>query len=646
MVCSGLLIKRTRQKKRIPEKALIKGLCRKIKLERIENDEIDAGKLLFEALCQRMGLYSGRYEELLDLDEYERYMARNAIYAKIEEIKEINKKAEIGISFDVQQVKEKYNVAKMLIDEYTDKNSDNVSRQLMGLVTCELFHRVGRPYEECMETLKKAMECTYNNFTFCKFDKLLYSRVEMYIISQYVRYMELSGKREEAAKKYEMIIERLENFYYDQMERSILYVPVGYWLMKIYESDGDYEKAVKIGEKTLENVKKVKSLSFFAEVYETLARSRKKLLEKELYQLKNSNKSIDKGKIIKATEKLNKYNEEYKNTCKYIDVIKKMHEKHGVDTVEHYFPRYKEDRVYLVNDVITHRRKHLGISRDDIAENICELGSLSRYENNKVSIQRNIRQKLLQRVRMSGDTYIASIDTYDIEVFDIVNRIGTANEKGHVEKVEELYEELLMKLDMTSVNNRQFMGYRRIKSMCTRGGRFDLYEKQICELLKESLGDNFYKNMDDIYLLNNEWMLTILYIQVLKSRGEYQYCKKYLASILNAYTKKPRNNIYMHSAIRHRMADIYGEMGEIEKAKEYLLEIVKIAAEEDDMTYIPSTTYTYAWNVLEKKEKMNLSEKKKCLEMIKWCYALSKLLGLTGNIKLIEGLTERHNIEI
>lgn len=71
MLYSGMLIGNIRKRYKISRRALGYGLVSNTALTYIENGERSVGKLLFEALYQRLGKYSGRFETLVDGDEYE-----------------------------------------------------------------------------------------------------------------------------------------------------------------------------------------------------------------------------------------------------------------------------------------------------------------------------------------------------------------------------------------------------------------------------------------------------------------------------------------------------------------------------------------------------------------------------------------------
>lgn len=75
----GEIIQSCRKKQKISQKDLCRGLCSVSTLSRIENDEIDKGILLIQALTERLGIDSRRFEFFLDDTDYKSFMQRRKI---------------------------------------------------------------------------------------------------------------------------------------------------------------------------------------------------------------------------------------------------------------------------------------------------------------------------------------------------------------------------------------------------------------------------------------------------------------------------------------------------------------------------------------------------------------------------------------
>ena len=438
MLYTGKLLWNIRESLGISRKTLSEGLCSVGYLTHIENNKRDADKLLFESLYQRLGKYSGRFEMLLDVDEYERLEKRWEIYDTIDE--------------------GNYNEAKSKIDEYRKNGHSRLEEQYLCLVECEIMHRTGENISSCMDMIMTGLKITRSKFDIDKLNEYYLSRMEMLLIQQYVRYMELSGEEEQAIKLYKDILDVLEDTRYDRSERELLYRHVGYWSMKYYLRHEMYDAALEIAEKTYEYTLNGDFIMFLTELKEGII---------TCLERKGEDMSVEK---------------------KYIAVLNEFKMQYGVRSVEEFFPRYEEIDAYNVNEIISQRRKMLGITQAELAFGICDISTVSQMENNRRSLQKEKKEKLLQRVKLSGDKYVARIDTYDYKAFEKINEIRDSCNREEHYKITSILEEIQAEYKLESVNSRQFI--------CATMFEYDnvqdnviIYLNKLKEILNESIVD-------------------------------------------------------------------------------------------------------------------------------------------------------------
>ncbi len=72
----GLLLGRIREVHKISSHKISQGICDLSTLTKFEMGQRSIEKLAFEAIYQRMGKYSGRFETVLDNDEYDLMLMR------------------------------------------------------------------------------------------------------------------------------------------------------------------------------------------------------------------------------------------------------------------------------------------------------------------------------------------------------------------------------------------------------------------------------------------------------------------------------------------------------------------------------------------------------------------------------------------
>lgn len=81
-----------------------------------------------------------------------------------------------------------------------------------------------------------------------------------------------------------------------------------------------------------------------------------------------------------------------------------------------------------------------------------------------------------------------------------------------------------------------------------------------------------------------------------------------------------------------------GELGKVETAGRELLEAINLSVKVDTIARIPALTYIYAWNLIEKKDKITDSEKLECAEMLQYSYILSSMFDNQKRIDRVKKL--------
>lgn len=577
MLYSGMLIGNIRKRYKISRRALGYGLVSNTALTYIENGERSVGKLLFEALYQRLGKYSGRFETFVDGDEYELLEMRWNIQDCIDE--------------------GKYSEAKKIVEEYKCKAVEKWDIQAIILLECELMFRTGAKPQQYMGKLLKGIQCTIPHFEIDKFEDYLYSTMEMMLIQQYVRCMELIGQEEEAVGLYKRILKYLEQDRYDRSERAMLYRYPGYLLVEYYIRKQSYEKAKPICMKVYDEVKKAQTITFFADIWQQSIVCREKCGE-----------DMSKEK-------------------KYLDTLKSRNKEYGVRDIQDYFPRYVEDKAYSVNAVIRQRRKMLGMTQEDLAGEICDTSTISRLENNRYVLRGRLKTPLLQAVKMSGDTHIASVDTYDYTVFDELNKINDGINAGNPDAMEKILDGIVAKYELTSINSKQYIYSMREQIQVMKTGKSSEPEAELEDLLSKSLGDFKTQKLDNVILLENEMLLFEKLIKIYKRQKNIEESIRYLRQLENVYRCSYRNKCYGYVSVCEDLGDVLGEAGYIDEANDYVMRAVKGSIAIDFMPYIPYLAYGYVWNVINEKSNIDQADKAMCKKMAEWCYVTSNIYG-------------------
>lgn len=254
---------------------------------------------------------------------------------------------------------------------------------------------------------------------------------------------------------------------------------------------------------------------------------------------------------------------------------------------------------------------------------------------------------MLQKLNMSGDKYVANVDTYDYRVFEDLNRIRDAINEGKFNEAEIILGDLLSNYDLDTVNSRQYI--YAVKDS-TKLGTEDNRISSIGETKKivdESLSGYERCLTRNLIMFNNEWRLLYKIAQNYEECKEYYNALKYVSSIEVENTDYA---VYCDS-VRYIMAkrtkaDILGEMGQIQEANENVNEALMFSVKSDYISAVAVLTYIYSWNILEKKQNKNAKDLKECEEMLEYSYALADICDNNRRKQRIENICKRHAIRI
>ena len=142
--------------------------------------------------------------------------------------------------------------------------------------------------------------------------------------------------------------------------------------------------------------------------------------------------------------------------------------------------------------VIRYYRKQKNMTQEELAEGICDTYTLSRYENGTLNPSEENFQKLMNKLEMSEETILFNLQTEDVNIEKVRNRLLWLFEKGDYQGAENEIEEIISKnqLPLMYVENRQFL-YRIRLVAENNSGKLDLvnYILSLEKLLRESFKD-------------------------------------------------------------------------------------------------------------------------------------------------------------
>ena len=561
MFYSGKFIGDVRNAQDIKLSELARGLCSTAQLARIESGIRSAEKLLFDSLYERLGKNTERFTVLLDCDEYEQLLERIRICGCID----------AG----------RYEEARERIEAYRKTTKNNIHRQYLCLVECEVMHRTHASVAECMDKLMEGIRYTCPDFDIGNIRGYYLSTMEMLIVQQYVRYIEQSGQRDRAAGLYRDILEFLDSDRYDRVVRAKLYGYAGHRLMEYYIELGQYNLALEVGEKT----------------YECIINREKWIFLTEL-----------KAGIIRCREALG---EDMSDAKRVLPILQKMNDRYGVKRAEDYFPRYAEEYAVNVNEVIRKRRLMYGMTQEELAEGICDVTTISRLENNRHNLNDELRTGLLEKLKLPIDKYSpCAEDNFDDKMNEKLRRASAAIKRRQ-------YDKLTKMPDMTG-------------------------DKAVSEALRQvsALG----KSSNGILVFENEWGIIDDLVFYYGSAGGRSRIELYGSVFKPAYIDPMPYECEIAGVLKNmEEGELLRELGNIEEAGEKFDGAIKLAVKVDEFEWLSRLFFLYAQNILERKEGSDTKEEE-CVEMLEYSYALASVYDDRRRIDAIRTVCKIHNI--
>ncbi|MDE5680371.1 MAG: helix-turn-helix transcriptional regulator, partial [Lachnospiraceae bacterium] len=249
---------------------------------------------------------------------------------------------------------------------------------------------------------------------------------ELVLLMMHYRLLEEQGDLTQASAGYEWMLLHLERFV-DEKDRVGLYPQIAYRRMKLLAAEGKTEEAVCLAKKGIALLQMRGRLFYLRQLLEFILEYDKDTPERK--------------------EKLREI----------IDSIVWVYEKYEVAEKEWVWNiPYGVANIELFGDVIRARRRVLGMSQEELSDGICDPVSISRIEQGKVAPKKQVYQKLLARVGMTGDRYESTIQVERPELFAEADKACTLMTLVHDEEAEQIVKELEGKMEDTDKFSMQY----------------------------------------------------------------------------------------------------------------------------------------------------------------------------------------------
>lgn len=590
------LLKNIRTEENISLNDLSLGLMSVSQLSKVESGERTIDKNVRDRLLERLGIAKELYENLLDICDYEEWDYKRKILSAIRE------KDTKG--------------AACFLAEYEDKlkDSDKINHQFILAMKGEVLKQEEAPKEMLADCYQKALLITIPEPKRVWNEKRPMSALEINLLLEALFY----GNETEHLHKYRVLMDYIDNGYYDEITKAKIYPKIVYYYLKkqlVY-----IEKwSIDIQQENLSECRKaVDMLRDVGRAYYLI-----ELLEIEIEILGEN--------CLYETELLS--------------TLKELYSEYQVSVhMQDNTYLYQQKMVYAMSDVLRIRREMFGLTQEQLCDGICSVKSLRRAEKGQTDMQMETVRKILNRLGLSGQMQWARLITNDRDVIKDAEKLIYYMNNGDYIIFGEQLEKLRTKVSLDIPQNKQFfMEKQAVLDFKDKKINEEEFLKKEKEALRCTLSVDNLLNHTNVYLTERE----VTCIRNSWSEMEEQEKRESIRFLLEFYEKYIEDKgvsevISMYEFVTDGAVEALGNIGENEFAQKIDRKAVKASLSCRRLCDIHYKLYDIWWNRNEcnKKEGKETSKDEKC-KVLKNCIILSNYVKCYFHEKLYREKLEK-----
>lgn len=603
----GVYIGNIRTYEEISQRQLARGLCTEAHLARIEIGEREADKLLTDALLQRLGKPADLFMRFLEEREVQRYRLRKQILYAL-------KKRQVE---EAESLLQRYCLEECPQGPTQQMGNNVLNEQFIQIVELNLQALRGMDRIEMEKKIQQALQLTQPEYGNCPLSELLLSRNEGYLVLAHLELLERREGKDAVIDSWKELLELFSQSRYEKGERVYL-APYVVCHIAIWECErGNYREAYRLSEQMIEELQEEKKLFGYKELL---------LLKKKIANLS--------GRKDNESKRLLQY-------------LQQIEEQYGRPEEKLIFPYMEGDNVHSLNQVIAERRKFLGLSAEEMADEICDISTLFRIERKGNSPHKRIRNQLLQRVHLSGERYDYEIITDRYEDYLLRSKLGRAINREQRKLAEKLLQELRVHTPDTETNRQ----YLEMAESCIREEYSEecpdgITVEERIKCLWKALSITLPKTLEEL-LRCDAITLSINEIVILKHLATcYEKVGKaemgisilfFVKRCMERVGSLEEMDMDAYSLCMRSLSSMLGNVGRYKQSNEIAEDCLALLIARQDCQRLASLLYEITWN--KEQQELNSEEgKKECLHKLKQTYAVAIL---SADIRLLR-LIQRH----
>ena len=579
-------LKVARRNRRISLRELSAGICTVSMLQRVENGERHLDWMVRNRIVGRLGINSEDFEDYVHNDEYVIYELQMKLVAAIESQNMIE--------------------AELARDNYAKKitSKDRVQRQFLADMDARIAKMKNEPWICIKEIYENALRYTIPELSAEVVSGMLLAPVEYFLFARFLEAWSQcdieNAEKKLIAEWYEVLI--AHNLCANQ-ESAMKSRTLPLLLVEEYRFAQKYEEV----ELNLENWWKNSEAAI------NYSREGRRIIN-VLPLLKCRNHAVH---ILRQRyESMVLYDGEKS----WENAIQDIYEYYGVEADSYYNCLiYRDATVLSIGKVMSSRRKMIGMTKDALADGICDVRTIARVENGSTRIQMDVVYPLMERLSLYPDFRRMKIISEDEDTISLMRKLSIALNQADLEAVKRMHQDLLTRLDVNSNFNMQIMSY--IAAGIAIRSKDDV--EHILEILQSGIEKTLQIRLEEIsgeYFFSQEEILCI-YLMFYVTRGNSEKNEVY-REILKNYCKNGK--VYtlknpLTELILLALASTLGNEGEYNSSNLISTAVAKWALERGRISSIHVSRY-YQMRNDQRCNTLSRDERKTILQQ---CVALS-----------------------
>lgn len=585
----GEMIVRLRQEKGYKQEQLCIGLCSVAELARIERNQVIPGHFQLDFIFGRLGKSADKLEYILKKEVYILYELRYKIQTNI-----------LHLEFEK---------AEEVLKEYETKKQKNsvYHRQFILKQQAQIAWMRGEEIEKVLEYTNQAIKETMPLADAWKRGMAL-SSAELKLLL--FRWEICKGtKMERPLQEVREIMEYSEKSCTDLEELVNIYPYAVLLLIRDSELGEDDEFKIYILNRAFELLRNRGRLQYLSEIMEQYEKYLKNRGQNEKIETLHRERST----LLALEKKFNVHYEKYR-------LFQSMNREFDLDY-----------------EIIRTSREASGKSQEEAAEDICTRETLSRIERGKNSPTDKTLKKLTERLERTRSRIHTVITTEEFEIIELKQEFISSNQRLDEKKSEELLKQLEEKLDITFIENQQYILAEKIKQEIRKERLpLEIQLKKLQNVLKMSFNGSWEKIFEnkltatEINILNQ---IAMLYYLEDKNKAISIY-----ENLLQQYEKSLINPVFHFSGFGILMGNLTScleETGKVDKAMEYGEKRIKMLLELGKGGNLGRTLTTMACALEQKEDEI-------CKQYFMMAANMLHLMKMDYQYKLVKEYIDSH----